>query len=229
MSPTTPPAQVTPRRAGDPEPDLTGIRLAHRSMVADCGRIVDLVTAIADGRERCTPTRARAVSRYVELLCESIHHHHTTEDEVAWPVIEASAGRHVDLTELTEDHAALDPRLDQLRARAAAFRVSGGDTTTAAAMAAELTDLHTLVSEHVAEEEREVFPVIAAHVSMADWAAVEKAAQKSSRMSFDAPRNLAVLTEDERARLGAELNPLLRMLFALLSIRHRRLERAVFG
>jgi hypothetical protein len=48
-------------------------------------------------------------------------------------------------------------------------------------------------------------------------------------MSFDAPRNLAVLTEDERARLGAELNPLLRMLFALLSIRHRRLERAVFG
>jgi hemerythrin-like domain-containing protein len=226
---TTRPAEVTPRRAGDPEPDLTGIRLSHRSMVTDCGRITDLVTAIAEGREQCTPTRARAISRYVELLCESIHHHHTTEDEVAWPVIEASAGSHVDLTELTEDHAALDPRLDQLRARAAAFRVSGGHGPTAAAMAAELTELTTLVSEHILEEEREVFPVIAAHVSVADWDAVEKTAQRNGRMSFDAPRHLAVMTDDERSRLGAELNPFLRMLFGLLSIRHRRLERAVFG
>lgn len=228
MSSTTDPT-VTPRRADDPEPDLTGIRLSHRSMVRDCRRIADTVTALAEGRQRCTPSRARAISRYVELLCESIHHHHSTEDLVAWPVIEASAGSHVDLTELTEDHAALDPRLDQLRARAAAFRVSGGDAPTAAAMAAELSDLHTLISEHIAEEEREIFPVITAHVSVADWEAVEKTAQKGGRMSFDAPRHLAVMTDDERIRLGATVNPLLRALFALLAVRHRRLERAVFG
>lgn len=227
MSSTTRPT-VTPRRAGDPEPDLTGIRLSHRAMVRDCGRIADVVAAIASGRLRCTPARARAVSRYVDLLCESIHHHHSTEDQVAWPVIEASAGSHVDLTELTEDHAALDPRLAQLRARAAAFRISDGDAATARQLAAELSDLHTLIGEHIVEEEREIFPVITAHVSFSDWEAVEKAAQKRGRMSFDAPRHLAVMTEEERIRLGAAVNPLLRVLFALLSVRHRRLERAVF-
>ena len=229
MKTTSSRIQVTPRRAGDPEPDLTGITLAHRAMVTDARRIAELVTAIGDGRQPCSPTRARAISRYVDLLCESIHHHHTAEDDVAWPVIEASAGIHVDLTELTEDHAALDPRLDQLRARGASFRLSGGDATTAAAMAAELSDLHTLLAEHIVEEEREVFPVITTYVSVADWEAVEQAAQKSGRMSFDGPRTLAVMTDAERERLATTIGPVVRLMIAVLSMRHRRFERAVFG
>ncbi len=232
MKSTTPshrPLQVTPRRADDPAPDLTGITMAHRAMVTDSRRIAELVTAIAAGRTSCTTTRARAIRRYAELLCESIHHHHTTEDEVLWPVIEASAGSHVDLTELTADHAALDPRLDQLRARAASFRLSGGDPETAAAMAAELTDLHSLLAEHIVEEEREVFPVITAHVSVPDWQAVEQIAQKGGRMSFDAPRTMAVMTEAERQQLGGSVSPMLRIIIALTSMRHRRFERAVFG
>jgi hemerythrin-like domain-containing protein len=229
MPATARPIQVTPRRPGDPEPDLTGIALAHRAMVTDSRRIAELVTAIGEHRVPCTATRARAISRYVELLCESVHHHHTTEDQVLWPVIEASAGMHIDLTELTQDHAALEPRLDQLRARAASFRLSDGDRQTATAMAAELTDLHTLLAEHIAEEEREVFPVITAHVSVPDWEMVEKTAQKSGRMSFDAPRTLAVMTAAEREQLGGSIGPVLRGVFALLSMRHRRFDRAVFG
>lgn len=229
MKTTSSRIQVTPRRASDPQPDLTGITLAHRAMVTDTRRIAELLTAIGDGRLPCSSTRARAISRYIDLLCESIHHHHTAEDAVAWPVIEASAGIHVDLAELTEDHAALDPRLDQLRARAASFRLSGGDATTAAAMAKELSDLHTLLAEHIVEEEREVFPVIASHVSVADWETVEQAARKSGRTSFDGPRTIAVMTDAERERMGAKIGPLVRILIAVLSIRHRRFDRAVFG
>jgi hemerythrin-like domain-containing protein len=229
MSSTTPPLTVTPRRAGDPEPDLTGIRLAHRAMVTDCRRIAELVTAIGERRTSCTTGRARAISRYVEFLCESIHHHHTTEDAVLWPVIEASAGSHIDLSELTEDHAALDPRLDQLCAKAAAFRLSDGDPAIAASMAAELTELHNLLAEHIVEEEREVFPVISAHVSVTDWHVVEQTAQKGGRMSFDGPRTLAVMTDAEREQLAGSISPVLRLLITLLSVRHRRFERAVFG
>jgi hemerythrin-like domain-containing protein len=221
--------QVSPRRPDDPAPDLTGIRLAHRAMVTDVGRIAELVTAIGQLRLPCTETRARAISRYVDRLCESIHHHHTTEDTVLWPVIQASAGIHVDLTELTEDHAALDPRLEQLRARAAAFRVGGGESTTAALLAAELTELHTLLAEHIDEEEREVFPVITDHVSVSDWQAVEKAAQKGGRLSFDGPRTMAVMTEAEREQLTGSISPMLRLLISWLSKRHRRFEDAVFG
>ncbi|WP_231395859.1 hemerythrin domain-containing protein [Mycobacterium sp. URHD0025] len=220
---------VTARRPGDPEPDLLGISLAHRAMVTDVGRVATLTSAFADGGMTCTPRRARAVARYVNLLCDSVHHHHTTEDQILWPVIEASAGGSVDLTELTEDHAALDPRLDRLRALAAGFRVNVGDKESAAPLAAGLTELHGLLHEHIADEEREIFPVIRQYVSVDDWAAVEKAAQRSGRMSFDGPRTVAVMTEQERVALSETVSPILLALITVLSVRHRRFDRRVFG
>lgn len=220
---------VTARRPGDPEPDLLGISLAHRAMVTDVGRVATLTSAFADGGMTCTPRRARAVARYVNLLCDSVHHHHTTEDQILWPVIEASAGGSVDLTELTEDHAALDPRLDRLRALAAGFRLNVGDKESAAPLAAGLTELHGLLHEHIADEEREIFPVIRQYVSVDDWAAVEKAAQRSGRMSFDGPRTVAVMTEQERLALSETVSPILLALITVLSVRHRRFDRRVFG
>lgn len=220
---------VTARRPGDPEPDLLGISLAHRAMVTDVGRVATLTSAFADGGVPCTPRRARAVARYVNLLCDSVHHHHTTEDQILWPVIEASAGESVDLTELTEDHAALDPRLDRLRALAAGFRLNVGDKESAAPLAAGLTELHGLLHEHIADEEREIFPVIRQYVSVDDWAAVEKAAQRSGRMSFDGPRTVAVMTEQERVALSETVSPILLALITVLSVRHRRFDRRVFG
>lgn len=221
--------KVTARRPGDPEPDLLGISLAHRAMVTDVGRVATLTSAFADGGMTCTPRRARAVARYVNLLCDSVHHHHTTEDQILWPVIEASAGGSVDLTELTEDHAALDPRLDRLRALAAGFRLNVGDKESAAPLAADLTELHGLLHEHIADEEREIFPVIRQYVSVDDWAAVEKAAQRSGRMSFDGPRTVAVMTEQERVALSETVSPILLALITVLSVRHRRFDRRVFG
>lgn len=220
---------VTARRPGDPEPDLLGISLAHRAMVTDVGRVATLTSAFADGGMTCTPRRARAVARYVNLLCDSVHHHHTTEDQILWPVIEASAGGSVDLTELTEDHAALDPRLDRLRALAAGFRLNVGDKESAAPLAAGLTELHGLLHEHIADEEREIFPVIRQYVSVDDWSAVEKAAQRTGRMSFDGPRTVAVMTEQERVALSETVSPILLALITVLSVRHRRFDRRVFG
>jgi iron-sulfur cluster repair protein YtfE (RIC family) len=156
---TPPPRTVTVRRPGDPDPDLSTLVLAHRAMLTDVGRLVDLTTAIAHRRLPCPPRRAKAVARYVELMCASIHHHHTVEDEVLWPVIEASAAGCLDLTELTEDHAALDPRLDRLRTLAAAFGRSG-DSELARPLAASLADLHRLLAAHLSDEDRDVFPVI---------------------------------------------------------------------
>jgi hypothetical protein len=48
-------------------------------------------------------------------------------------------------------------------------------------------------------------------------------------MSFDGPRSLAVMTDDERTELAQHASLGLRILLAVLGVRHRRLERAVFG
>lgn len=226
---TPQPLTVTPRQPNDPEPELLGITLAHRAMLTDVERLVAAVTAIAESRQRCSTRRAQAIARYIDLLCESIHHHHTVEDTVLWPVIDACAGDIVDLTELTEDHAALDPRLEIIGHRANAFRVAGGDRRTSALLAAELADLRSLLSEHIAEEERDIFPVIRRHVSVTDWQAVEKAAQRTGRLTFDGPRTVAAATDDERGVLGGEVGPVLRVLLTVLAWRHRRFEDEVFS
>ncbi|WP_135457752.1 hemerythrin domain-containing protein [Mycobacterium sp. DL99] len=230
-SPTQPTTsiRVTPRHDGDPAPDLLGITLAHRAMITDVGRVAELTEEIAEGRILCAPNRAKAVARYVDLLCDSIHHHHRLEDQVLWPVINASAGTDVDLTELTEDHTALDPRLDGIRALAKSFGLSGGHNIAAIPLKAALRELHTMLRDHVADEERELFPVIRRHVSVANWAMVEKAAQRGGRLSFDGPRTLAVMTGDERAALTDEVSPVLLALIKLMAVRHRRFERRVFG
>ncbi|MGY4711748.1 hemerythrin domain-containing protein [Mycolicibacterium sp. CBM1] len=223
------PVIVTARQPGEPDPDLLGLVIAHRVLLADIGRLADVVADIRDGRQRCSPARARSIARYTELMCESIHHHHSIEDHVLWPVIEASATGLIDLTELTEDHAALDPRLAVIRRRANGFRVAGGDQRTARLLAAELADLRTLLTEHITEEEHDIFPVIRKYVSVASWQAVENAAQRTGRLSFDGPRMVAAMDADERATAIQQLSPPMRALFRLLSRRHRALDRAVFA
>lgn len=221
--------EATPDQTDDPKPDLLGITLAHRAMLVDLVRLTELAKAVRDRDIICTPGRARAIARYIELLCESIHHHHATEDKVLWPVIHASAGSHFDLTELTDDHVALDPRLDQLVARAAAFRLSNGDRKVAFMMALDLAELSAMLTEHINDEELSLFPLITEHVSVEDWASVEAAARAGSRMSFDGPRSMGVMTDDERAVVAQHSGFGLRAVMAVLSFRHSRLQRAVFG
>ncbi|MEN4479105.1 hemerythrin domain-containing protein [Mycolicibacterium cosmeticum] len=207
-------------------PDLSGITMAHRAMIADVGRLAALLGTVAQGTHTCA--HPKDVDRYIRLLCDSIHHHHTVEDEVLWPIVTASAGSFVDLSELVDDHAALDPRLDRIRALSTAFRTAPGQPT-GAPLAAALADLHRLVCEHIADEERTVFAVIRDHVSVADWAMVEKAAQRAGKMSFDGPRVMNVATAEEFAAAAAKANPMLIAFIKLMMHRHNRFERRVFG
>ncbi|MGR6965274.1 hemerythrin domain-containing protein [Geodermatophilus sp. URMC 61] len=224
---STDPIRVRPRVDGDPVPDVLGMRLAHRAMLRDANRLTDLAERLA-AAPATEQERADAVARYVRDWADSVHHHHSVEDDVLWPVLAASAGPHVDLTELSDDHAALDPALDRLRTAADAFRARPGEDT-ATALAVELAELRDTLTEHIGDEEASVFPVIERHVSVADWAAVEARIRKRARLSFEAPRVLAVTTPEERAIIEQEGGLALKLLLAVLVPPFRRRERAVFG
>ncbi|WP_187280637.1 hemerythrin domain-containing protein [Microbispora hainanensis] len=122
----------------------------------DLHRLRALAEDLDAGRRRADPARAAAVARYTEDVCAAIHHHHTSEDEVVWPVIERSAGAAVDLTDLSDDHSELDPLLARVRVTAQAFAGGGG----AGDLAAALRMLSELIDEHIEEEECRIFPVI---------------------------------------------------------------------
>ncbi len=217
---------VTPRSAGDPRPVTLGMRLALRAMLRDAARLPALLEHLSRGP--VTSARAAAVGRDGGGFCDSVHHHHAAEDDVLWPVLAASAGPHVDLAELSDDHAALDPLLHRIRAGAETFR-SARDEDAATALAVDLAELRDLLAEHIADEEAAVLPVIEEHVSVADWGQVEAEIRTRAKLSVEAPRVLAVVTPEERAVLVEEGGVALRLLLAVLVPPFRRRERRVCG
>lgn len=170
--------------------DLLGIRLAHRSMTTDVRRLTDTADAIGRGHQLCPTRRAQAIGNYVDLLIESIDHHHHTEDDVLWPVLEAAAGAHVDLDALSDDHTELADLLTELGDTSATFARSAA-APDAMTLARTLRRLGALLDEHLADEERAIFPIITGYVDKSDWAAVEDSARKRGRLDFDGPRALA--------------------------------------
>ncbi|SEL61514.1 Hemerythrin-like domain-containing protein [Blastococcus sp. DSM 46786] len=226
---TTPPVPVTPRTEGDPRPDTLGMRLAHRAMLRDVRRLTDLLQQVAAGRTAVEAKRAAGIAGYVGDYCDSVHHHHSAEDDALWPVLAASAGPSVDLAELSDDHAALDPLLDRIRAGAAAFAARPADEDAVTALAVDLAELRDTLEEHIADEEASVLPAIEQHVSVGDWAAVEARIRKRAKLSFEVPRVVDVVTPEERATLVAEGGLAVRLMLALLVPPFRRRERRVFG
>ncbi|MGI5184619.1 hemerythrin domain-containing protein [Dactylosporangium sp. CA-152071] len=210
-------------------PNLVGITVNHRSMRGDARRFAALLRDVADGRTANTPARAKAIAGYLETLCDGIHHHHQAEDDVLWPVLEASAGAEVDLRELTEDHRQLDPLLDAIRRDARALAVTPGDRDAAERLAGALGVLRDMLDEHIEDEERTLFPVIHRYVSDADWNKVEAAVRKGGKMGFELPRIERYATAAELAELKRMAGPVLRVLLAATRRGFARREAVIFS
>lgn len=204
MSATSPRLTVTPRRVrpredGDPVPDVQGLQRAYRGMLRDADRLTDLAEHFAATTCPVGHRRAAAVGRFVHDWAESVLAHHRTQEQVLWPVLLASAGPHLDLSELAGDHAALAAGLVRVHAASGAF-AARPEEDGATLLAVELADVRDALREHGGEEEAVVLPALQQYVSAQDWQRVE-------------PRLAG------RARRGAVLlGPVL-----------RRRERQVFG
>ncbi|MEJ2890143.1 hemerythrin domain-containing protein [Actinomycetospora aeridis] len=214
--------------------DLLGITLGHRAMCADSRRLAALAARIVTGAERVDRARGAALARWIGRLAAEIHHHHEAEDDVLWPVLERRAGDRVDLAALTDDHAALDPLLVEVRRAADDVAQVPADALpghpAARALAQHLGALADLLAEHIAEEEREVFPIILAHVPQDDWHAVEAAVRdRGGDMPFVLPRVAAAADPEQLAHLRRAAGPVLMVLLPVTRWRLRRAEKLVFG
>ncbi|MBN9110303.1 MAG: hemerythrin domain-containing protein [Pseudonocardia sp.] len=214
--------------------DLLGLRLLHRAMRTELHRTTAMAERLADVRTGCSPKRAKAIDKWVRDLCDEIHHHHTAEDLDAWPVIAARAGAAVDLTELSDDHAALDPLLDRLRAASQALANGRPEEQPALAseLAAALRVIRDELDEHIEAEERDVFPIVEQYVPAAEWKAVEAAVQKRKGgpgVAFQVPRIVAVTTPQELAAMRKVAGPVLIALLKVITPAHNRRVRLVFG
>jgi hemerythrin-like domain-containing protein len=106
---------------------------------------------------------------YVEFHLDGLHAHHSTEDELIWPALHERASLSAALIDRMEaQHEGVADAMDATRRLLATWRESPGGETTQA-LAALLATISERLTEHLTEEERDVLPLIAEHISQAEW------------------------------------------------------------
>jgi hypothetical protein len=232
MTSTTTPEATPQPGGGQPEVDLTAYRLAHRAMVADATALADLADRLAGGRTALTPGGAEALASYCRRLCADISDLHAAEGREFWPVVAAAAGAAVDLSDLADDHEAIEPVLARFRSTAAQLALAPTEPAAAAALAGAATDLRDLLAEHVAEDERDLFPAVLRFVPAAEFAAAAARARRRlgvRRVAWLLPWLAEHASGAETERLLAVGGPGAGLLLVLGRPRFRRARRAALG
>jgi deazaflavin-dependent oxidoreductase (nitroreductase family) len=213
---------VLVRRPDEPVPDLLDYRVVHRAMTVD---IRKLATAAAELVDRPDPKRMAALRHYLNAVSHEIVSHHQVEDDHVWPFLEAVAGHRTALVPLREDHERLDPLLHRAGELADRERSSPE-------LAAVLRELAGLLARHVADEERDVFPIITDFVRVEDYQRMQQEFRRNLRPSllpFLVPWVLGHATAEERLALLADAGWPLRLLSTLFEPRFRARAELLFG
>jgi hemerythrin-like domain-containing protein len=145
--------------------DTWDMLLVHRVFRRDFRMLPALVRGVAEG----DTARAETVGFHLEHLGNGLHHHHTAEDELLWPLLLARATPHTDLINRMEaQHHRLHEPLTRITEINPRWR-----RTAAVHDRDELADVIAQASvaldEHLGDEEQEILPLAAAHVSQAEW------------------------------------------------------------
>ena len=113
--------------------------------------------------------RVDAVADYVGFHMVGLEAHHSSEDELIWPLLYQRAGMSGALIRRMEaQHSGVHDALVTTRKELSAWEASP-TTDRSAALATALGAVADRLSEHLTEEERDVVPLIAAHITQAEW------------------------------------------------------------
>lgn len=133
-----------------------------------------LVRSVARGDTE----RAKHLAKHLHGITALLHVHHRTEDEYFWDRMTErapSCGLHVEL--MRRQHGAVSDRLDLVDALVDRW-VREADAAIGARLAAELDEVDRLLTRHLADEERDAFPVLDAILSDAEWDDIHRHARR---------------------------------------------------
>jgi hemerythrin-like domain-containing protein len=149
-------------------PDTSEMVVVHNVFRRLFGDLPGLIRTVPDG----DVARAAVLSDAVEELATSLHHHHTAEDDLLWPLLleRVELDRSVVLR-AEEQHERVHELLELVHVQVAPFRASAR-AADRDALAGTLAELDGALREHMADEERDVLPLVETHLSVAEWEAM---------------------------------------------------------
>lgn len=170
--------QITfPGQAAAPEGpvDLLPMYLMHHAFRRD---LRAFATAAASTPVEDRTTWQRLAHRW-GMFGRILHHHHSGEDEVLWPLLLARvdaagdrAGRET-LEAMEAEHSEIDPLLESCAAGFARL-TEHADEDARAALVVRLSATQERLGQHLGHEERDAMALVQAHLTQAEWHALDK-------------------------------------------------------
>ncbi len=227
MRTSTQPPVLRPRTPGEPEPDLTSLLLTHRAIRQDLARLA--ASAAEPGPSGPAPGPGVAIQQYAAALFAQIRAHLRGEDEIVWPVLAAAAGQAVDLAPLTDDHEAIVAAVGRA---SRALGLPGESRLPAGELRRALGGLRDMVGEHMADEERQVLPVMRRYLRAQTDRWCEREASRTvppGALRFRLPWLARYSRDGEMASLLAAAGPRARIALVAGRPGYARLLRRAFG
>jgi hemerythrin-like domain-containing protein len=176
-------------------------------------------------------TRSRTVGGHVAFITEALHHHHAAEDEVIWPKLSARAGsRESEVMRMEDAHRDLADHIARVRSIATSW-ANTADTRMADQLARTLEHFRERLDMHLADEERNIVPLINGHLTPREW---RQFLAHGGRFLFTHPKLGLVLAgfvldglpAADRQRFLANVPPAQRVAFQLFGMRTYAAYRA---
>jgi iron-sulfur cluster repair protein YtfE (RIC family) len=145
--------------------DVHDMLVAHRAFRREFTLAPRIVRDVAPG----DTARAALVADHTTLILDGLHLHHSSEDELLWPKLLDRCPPDAALVQRMEaQHERVELHTERLRTALQRWRVEARPAVTEE-VASTLDALRDALLEHLGEEEREILPLAARHVTQAEW------------------------------------------------------------
>jgi hypothetical protein len=203
--------------------DTNEMVIVHRLFRREFRLLPVLVQRVpADDRDR-----AAVVAGHAADMTFTLHHHHTGEDLLLWPKLLARARPRAELVQrMQAQHERVAVLLDRVDVLTARWRPSA-DPKTRDELASVLAQTSAALDEHLSDEENEILPLVAEHITVPEWDALtaygKKVLPKNSKAFVYLGLILEETTAVERETFLRRMPVALRWAWRLIGYRiHRR-------
>jgi hypothetical protein len=117
--------------------------------------------------------RATVVADHLALVTELLHHHHSGEDRLLWPLLLVRVSDELAPTVLLMEaqHERVSAQLDRVDELRAAFAATAGQEEQIE-LADACDQLFVLLDEHLGAEERRLLPLAERYLEISEWAKI---------------------------------------------------------
>jgi hemerythrin-like domain-containing protein len=191
--------------------------VVHRLFRREFALVPGLLRKVAEGDRE----RSAVVADHLMFLVDGLHHHHSAEDELLWPLLLERVG---DLDgelvhRMESQHETVAAQLERAGELLSGWRARA-DRDSGEELAVLFEQVQVALDEHLTDEENEILPLCSRHLTQDEWDSLGKRAQeglpKGARAFVSLGSILEGATPDERRRFLAQLPVPARVLWRMV-------------